>query len=181
MWRKDEPRAPSLPAQTKSTSATPASQSSSGDQTKTMPWLTGTTQEGRLTRSIIIVGEITGQDDLLIDGEVRGQIRLPGGKLTVGPEGRVTAEVEAREVIVRGEVQGMIKGRDRVHIAATGKVKGEISTNSFSIEEGAEVHGLRVNLGKEEQRPPERAIETVSKPGGTLQVPPAEKVSQVHV
>jgi cytoskeletal protein CcmA (bactofilin family) len=103
-----------------------------------------------LTKAVVIEGEITGEDNLFVDGEVRGKIRLTGGKLTIGPDGRVTADVEAQEVVVRGELTGNIDAQDRVRIAATGKMKGEIRTRLISIEEGAQVHGVRVNLDREE-------------------------------
>lgn len=180
MWRNDEPQAPSLPAQTKSTSVTTVSQTPPVDPTKSTTLPPSSSQTGCLTRLLIIEGEITGQDDLVIDGEVHGKVRLHGGKLTIGPEGRVTADIEAPEVVVRGEVRGNVKGNDRVRIAATGKVTGEISTKSISIEEGAEVHGLRVNLEKEERPRPAGAVGADSKPDSKVQVPPAEQVSRVH-
>jgi cytoskeletal protein CcmA (bactofilin family) len=179
MWRKDEPRAPSLPAQ-KSGPVSTAPQTSRADQMQaSVPLISS--QQGRLTRSLVVEGEITGQDDLLIDGEVHGKIRLRGGKLTVGPEGHVTAEIEAGEVVVHGEVTGNIKGHERVRIGATGRIKGAISTRTISIEEGAEVHGLRVNLEKEERQRSAAATGADSRPGGTTQLPTAEEVSQVQV
>jgi cytoskeletal protein CcmA (bactofilin family) len=178
MWRKDEPQAPSLPAQTKPIPVTAASQTPPLDPTKSSTLPLSATKEGRLTRLLRVEGDITGQDELLIDGEVHGKICLQGGKLTIGPDGRVTAEIEAREVVVRGEVKGNIKGHDRVQIAATGKATGEISTRLICIEEGAEVH-VRVNLEKAERPRPAAAIEADSRPDN-VQVPPAEAVSQVH-
>jgi cytoskeletal protein CcmA (bactofilin family) len=130
---------------------------------------------------LIVKGEVTGQDDLVIDGEVHGKIRLHGGKLTIGPDGRVTAEIEAPEVVVRGEVTGNIKGLNRVHIAATGKVMGEVSTPLISIEEGAEVHGVRVNVEREERPRPAGSIEADSRPDSEAQVPLLEKASRVGV
>jgi cytoskeletal protein CcmA (bactofilin family) len=181
MWRTDEPQAPSVPAQTKSTPVTTASQTPPLDQSKSTPLPPNSPQTGCLTRLLIIKGEITGHDDLVIDGEVHGKIRIDGGKLTIGPDGRVTAEIEAREIVVRGEVRGNIKGHDRVQIAATGKVMGEISTKSICIEEGAEVHGLRVNLEKEERPRPAGTLVAESRSDSKAQVPLAEQVSQVHV
>jgi cytoskeletal protein CcmA (bactofilin family) len=189
MWPKDEPKAPSLPAHTKSAPVSTASQNPF-DEAKpaTLPT---SLLEGRLTRSLVVEGEISGQDDLVIDGEVRGRIRLQGGKLTVGPDGRVTADIEAPEIVVRGEVSGNIKGHDRVRILATAKVKGEVRTRLISIEEGAVVHGLRVNLDQEERhRPvvsPAANSQTDSKtldskiPDSKTQVPTSEELSQVHV
>jgi cytoskeletal protein CcmA (bactofilin family) len=180
MWRKDEPQAPSLRGQTKpepvnKPQALPPDQAPSA---ATPP--ISSAQPGCLTRLLVVKGEITGQDDLIIDGEVHGKIRLAGGKLTIGPEGRVTADIEAPEVVVRGEVKGNIQGRDRVQIATTGKVGGEITTKSIAIEEGAEVHGLRVNLEREE-RPRPAATSGSESRTEKVQVPSTEKVSQVHV
>jgi cytoskeletal protein CcmA (bactofilin family) len=190
MWPKDEPKAPSLPAPTKSAPVSTASQNPF-DQAKPTTLPTSSVLEGQLTRSLVVEGEISGQDDLVIDGEVRGRIRLQGGKLTVGPDGRVTADIEAPEIVVRGEVSGNIKGHDRVRILATAKVKGEVRTRLISIEEGAVVHGLRVNLDQEERhRPvvsPAANSQTDSKtldskiPDSKTQVPTSEELSQVHV
>ena len=177
MWRKVEPQAPSLPAQTKATPTTTVSQTP-WSQPATVP--PTSSLEGRLTKAVVIEGEITGQDDLFIDGQVRGNIRLTGGKLTIGPDGRVTADIEAREVVVRGELTGNIKAQDRVRIASTGKMKGEISTRLFSIEEGALVHGVRVNLDREE--PPRLKVASAadSQASGKPQIPIAQEISQVH-
>jgi cytoskeletal protein CcmA (bactofilin family) len=180
MWRKDEPQAPSLRAQTKPTPVNVPQTLSSDQTTSAATSPINSAQPGCLTRLLVVKGEITGQDDLVIDGEVHGKIRLTAGKLTIGPEGRVTADIEAPEVFVRGEVKGNIKGRDRVQIAATGKVGGEITTKSIAIEEGAEVHGLRVNLEREERPRQAVATETESQSESKVQVPPTEKVSQVH-
>jgi cytoskeletal protein CcmA (bactofilin family) len=177
MWRKDEPQAASLRGETKTPVNRP--QPLPPDQaTSAVKPPINSAQPGCLTRLLVVKGEITGQDDLVIDGEVHGKVRL-GGKLTIGPEGRVTADIEAPEIVVRGEVKGNINGRDRVQIAATGKVGGEITTKSIAIEDGAQVHGLRVNLEREERPRPagtsgsESRIEKVP-------VSPTEKASQVH-
>ena len=183
MWRKqDQPQAPSLPAQPQSAPVTkPPQIQPSGQATPATASPLHPAQPGCLTRLLLVKGEITGQDDLTIDGEVHGKIRLTGGKLIIGPQGRVTAEIEAPEVVVRGEVKGNIKAYDRVQIAATGKLTGEISTRRISIEEGAEVHGVRVNLDKEERPPATVAFGAESRPEDKVQVPLAEKVTRVHV
>ncbi len=179
MWRKDEPRAPSLPAQTKTTPVTSILKAPPLDQSKPTTLSPSSPQGGLLTQLLSIEGEITGQDELLIDGKVHGSIRLQGGKLTIGPNGRVTAEIEAREVVVRGEVTGNITGHDRVQIAATGRTTGEIRTRLISIEEGAEVHG-RVNLEKEERPGPSVNIPAASRLDTKVEVPLVGAVSQVH-
>ena len=182
MWRKDEPQAASLRGQTKPIPVNKPQTLSPDPATSAATPPISSAQPGCLTRLLVVKGEITGQDDLIIDGEVQGKIRLAGGKLTIGPEGRVTADIEAPEIVVRGEVKGNIKGRDRVQVAATGKVGGEITTKSIAIDEGAQVHGLRVNLDREE-RPRPQPTGTTEGESRTEKVPvsPTEKVSQVHV
>src|ERR1700730_11199604 len=153
MWRKqDEPKAPSPSAQKSATPTTNAPESPAASRIATAVPLSSP-PAGHLTRLLVVKGEITGREDLFIDGEVHGKIRLDGAKLTIGPDGRVTAEIEAREVVVRGEFKGNIKGQDRVQIAASGRATGEVSARLISIEEGAEVH-LKVNLEKQETARP---------------------------
>jgi cytoskeletal protein CcmA (bactofilin family) len=91
-------------------------------------------------QGIHIKGEITGQGDFFLDGGFEGKIHLPDGIFTVGPNARVNAEIEAREIIVRGEVIGTLKARERVHIWSTGKLTGNMETRGIVIEDGAVLH-----------------------------------------
>jgi cytoskeletal protein CcmA (bactofilin family) len=95
---------------------------------------------GVITSSLIIKGEIRGREDLYIDGEVQGTIQLSEGRVTVGPHGKITADVDAREVVVRGKVKGAVRGRERVEIGRTGEIRGDIVTVRIAIEEGAQIH-----------------------------------------
>lgn len=185
MWRKDEPKAPSLPAHAKSAPVSTASQNPF-DPAKPATLPASSAWEARLTRSLVVEGEISGQDDLVIDGEVRGRVRLQGGKLTVGPDGRIAADIEAQEIVVHGEVSGNIKAHDRVHIGATAKVKGQVRTRLISIEEGALVHGLRVNLDQQEgarlvTAAPANPQPHSNTPDTKPQVPMSQEIAQVHV
>jgi cytoskeletal protein CcmA (bactofilin family) len=91
------------------------------------------------------------------------------------------AEIEAREVVVRGEFKGNIKGPERVQIAASGRATGEISTRLISIEEGAEVH-VKVNLEKQESpRPAAPLAITSSRPESNAPALTTETVSGVSV
>jgi cytoskeletal protein CcmA (bactofilin family) len=100
-----------------------------------------------ISQGIRIKGEITGSEDLFVDGSVEGKLNLASGNLTVGPNGTVKADVTAREVIVRGQVQGKISGRDRVQLWSTGNVVGEVQTQRLAIEDGAVLRG-KVEAGK---------------------------------
>jgi cytoskeletal protein CcmA (bactofilin family) len=100
-----------------------------------------------ISQGIRIKGEITGSEDLFVDGPIEGKLNLANGSLTVGPNGTVKADVVAREVIVRGRVEGKIQGRERVQLWSTGQVIGEIQTQRLAIEDGAVLRG-KVETGK---------------------------------
>jgi cytoskeletal protein CcmA (bactofilin family) len=105
---------------------------------------------GNVSKAISIKGEITGREDLFIDGEVQGSIRITDGNVTVGPNVRVTADIEAREVVVRGKVKVAVHGRERVQIGRTGEVAGDIATRRLSVEEGAILSG-QVDVARTEE------------------------------
>ncbi|HUJ30900.1 MAG TPA: polymer-forming cytoskeletal protein [Candidatus Acidoferrum sp.] len=95
----------------------------------------------RLGASLHIKGEITGNEDLQIDGSVEGLVQLEDRKLTVGASARVTADVIAREVIVYGNVKGNLRARDRIEIKKDGSVVGDLTTARIMIEDGAYFKG----------------------------------------
>ncbi|HKV49405.1 MAG TPA: polymer-forming cytoskeletal protein [Candidatus Acidoferrales bacterium] len=88
-----------------------------------------------------IRGEITGSSDMYIDGDVQGKVRVGSGRLTVGPSGRVQADLEAREIIVNGNVVGNLKAADRVQLGPTGSVQGSVVTPRIGIDDGARLRG----------------------------------------
>src|SRR6202453_4685310 len=94
----------------------------------------------RLGSSLHVKGEITGNEDLLIDGTVEGLVQLEDRKLTVGASAKVTADVIAREVVVYGNVKGNLRARDRIEIKKDGSV-GDLTTARISIEDGAYFKG----------------------------------------
>jgi len=103
-----------------------------------------------VSQGIKIKGEISGQGDLCLDGEFEGKIRIADGSFTVGPNARVTAEIEAREIIIHGEVIGTLKG-ERVQVSSTGRVTGDMETRGIVIEDGAV---LRSKVqGRQENQP----------------------------
>jgi cytoskeletal protein CcmA (bactofilin family) len=95
---------------------------------------------GIITSTLLIKGEVRGSEDLYIDGEVQGTIQLTSGRVTIGPHGKISADVDAREIVVRGKVQGALRGRERVEIGSTGEVRGDIATLRIAIGEGAQIH-----------------------------------------
>src|SRR5579863_9931928 len=95
----------------------------------------------RLGGSLHVKGEITGHEDLLIDGSVEGLIQLEDRKLTVGSTAKVSADVVAREVVVYGSVKRHLRARDRIEIKKDGSVVGDLTTARIMIEDGAYFKG----------------------------------------
>src|SRR5271165_3146276 len=95
----------------------------------------------RLGASLHVKGEISGNEDLHIDGSVEGLIQLEERKLTVGASAKLTADVVAREVVVYGSVKGNLRARDRIEIKKDGSVVGDLTTARIMIEDGAYFKG----------------------------------------
>jgi cytoskeletal protein CcmA (bactofilin family) len=94
-----------------------------------------------LGSTIVVKGQITGDEDLQIDGKVEGPISLNGHRLTVGRTAELKSEMTAREIIVYGNASGNLYARDRVEIKKDGQVIGDIMTARISIEDGAYFKG----------------------------------------
>jgi cytoskeletal protein CcmA (bactofilin family) len=86
-------------------------------------------------------GEIFGTEDLLVDGEIDGIIRLEGACLTVRPEGHVRATVFAQDVVVLGRLEGEIRASGLVNLRGSAIVQGDVFTARLSIEDGAQLRG----------------------------------------
>jgi len=95
----------------------------------------------RLGASLHVKGEISGNEDLQIDGTVEGLVQLDDRKLTVGPAAKLTADVIAREVVVYGTVKGNVRAKDRIEIKKDGSVNGDLTTARIMIEDGAYFKG----------------------------------------
>jgi|ERR1700722_3817662 len=96
---------------------------------------------GWLGSSLHVKGDITGTEDLLIDGSVEGLVELDERKLTVGPTAKVTAEINARDVVVYGFVKGNVHAKGRIEIKKDGSVIGNLTTAQIMIEDGADFKG----------------------------------------
>jgi cytoskeletal protein CcmA (bactofilin family) len=92
-------------------------------------------------KSITIKGDLSGNEDLQIDGTVEGRIDLPNNQLTIGAEGRVKAEVHAKAVVVIGHVTGNLSAADRIQVEQTGIVDGDVKAPRLVIQEGAMLNG----------------------------------------
>jgi len=100
-----------------------------------------------VTQGIKIKGELTGSEDLFVDGQVEGSITLTNSVITVGPNASVKAEISAREVVVRGRVQGKITGTEKIQVWSTARIQGDMKSERIAVEEGAELHGT-LEVGK---------------------------------
>jgi cytoskeletal protein CcmA (bactofilin family) len=149
MWGNKKPeapqpttiKAPDQPAPVaKPDSATTEEKAMSTDALRPLSTTTsGST--ARLGASLHVKGEISGNEDLHIDGSVEGLVQLDDRKLTVGASAKLTADVVAREVVVYGSVKGNLRARDRIEIKKDGSVIGDLTTARIMIEDGAYFKG----------------------------------------
>jgi len=94
-----------------------------------------------LGQGVLVKGDLSGREDLLIEGQCEGTLNFHDNCLTVGPEGQVKSEIHARQVVVHGTVNGRISAKDRVEIRKTGTVVGDIVSAGVAIEDGAYFKG----------------------------------------
>ncbi len=96
-------------------------------------------------KSVTIRGELSGSEDLFMDGEIEGTITLSESRLTVGPNARVRADISVQDVIVFGRVEGNVRATGRLELRQSASVVGDITAGRLSIEESATLRG-RVEL-----------------------------------
>src|SRR5260370_27916370 len=87
-----------------------------------------------VSQGITIKGEIFGKEDLFIDGTIQGKIHFSDGCVTIGPNGRVNADIEAREIVIRGDVTGSLRARERVQTWGTCKLTAVMRTRAISVD-----------------------------------------------
>lgn len=88
-------------------------------------------------KSVVIKGELSGSEDLYLDGEVEGSIELRSHSLTIGPNGRVRANINAKDVVIHGKVDGNVRGSERVELKKSAVLNGDVITQRIVIEDGA--------------------------------------------
>jgi len=157
MWKKDDvkPQGISESSSDSANSPKPSSALPSSTPLSSSALPVSSRAAACISQGIRIKGEVTGSEDLYVDGLVDGKLNLANGSLTIGPNGSVKADVNAREVIVRGKIEGKVTGRDKVQVWSTGQITGEVQTERLAIEEGALLKG-KVEAGKQ----PVRVVET---------------------
>jgi len=140
--RPGEPERPAMPTPMTSTpepAARPVATASAADQ-------------ATIGKSLVIKGEVSGSESLYIDGRVEGSINLAGNRVTVGRNGVVSANINAREIVVLGKVRGNLTASDRVDIRSDGSLTGDVVAARISIEDGAFFKG-GIDIRKAGQKP----------------------------
>jgi cytoskeletal protein CcmA (bactofilin family) len=105
--------------------------------------------------SIHIKGDLSGEEDLLVQGQVEGKIDLRKNNVTVGKQGRIKADIHGRLIDVEGQVEGNLFGGEQVVIRSAGSVRGNITAPRVSLEDGANFKGA---IDMEPQRGKERLV-----------------------
>ena len=126
-------------------------------------------------KSVIIKGELSGSEDLTIEGQVEGKIELRENVLTIGPNGKIRAEVFAKAVIVLGEVAGNVTASEKVDIRDNGSVDGDIVSPRVAIAEGAHFRGS-VDMQRGTKPQASQAKPAASAPAPTPSTPAGAKV-----
>jgi len=129
--RPGEPERPATPAPVTSSAA------SEPVPAAPRPVATSSADQATIGKSLVIKGEVTGSESLYIDGRVEGSINLSGNRVTVGRNGVVSANINAREIVVLGKVRGNLTASDRVDIRSDGSLTGDVVAARISIEDGA--------------------------------------------
>ena len=109
--------------------------------------MAGSENFAHLGRSVFIRGELSGSEDIYVDGQVEGTIQLSGNSLTIGPNGRIRANITAKNVTVNGSIDGNIEAGERTDMRKSAVVKGDVRTRRIAIEEGAYFTGKLEILG----------------------------------
>ena len=96
---------------------------------------------GTIGQSVVISGELDAQEDLTIEGKVDGKVQLSNNVLTIGTNGRVTAEVSAKVVVVMGKVTGNINASEQITVRETATIEGDLTAPRVAIADGADYRG----------------------------------------
>ena len=140
-WEKEKKEQPSIPS---ARPAAPAYSETSKVETSMAESIrrdSNASSSGQVQaiigRSIVLKGEMSANEDLLIEGQFEGNVNLQDHCLTIGANGKVKAEIQARQVVILGSVNGNVNARDKIEVRRTGNVTGDLTSASISIEEGA--------------------------------------------
>ncbi len=143
------------------------------------PSAPGTPSRGRanIGGSLFIRGEVTGSEDLTVEGRVEGKIDLKDHNLTIAQNGRVSAEIHARGVVIQGEVNGNVHADEKVEIAETGRLVGDLFAPRVAISDGAQFQG-NVDMGSAAEARAAGAKESIQAKGPAGQRKEAQVAAQ---
>lgn len=136
MWKRDESVKPATPPSPAPAAPVPGPTSHAHEVRNQIE-----RDKVNIGKSVVIKGELSGSEDLTIEGNVEGRIDLRENVLTIGPNGKIKAEVFAKSVIVLGEVNGNVTASEKVDIRDNGSVDGDIASPRVAIAEGAHFRG----------------------------------------
>jgi cytoskeletal protein CcmA (bactofilin family) len=180
MWKRDESVKPTTPAP-----PTPAAPAAAPQHHQAQPQQTTSDMRSQIERdkvnigkSVVIKGELSGSEDLTIEGHVEGRIELRENVLTIGPNGKIRAEVFAKAVIVLGEVAGNVTASEKVDIRDNGSVDGDIISPRVAIAEGAHFRGS-VDMQRGTAKPQTPAKSATPAATGTPQITPAATTQKI--
>ena len=142
MWKRDEAVRPPQPAPTAAPPSAPSpAVAPAHEAPRTAAARVQENDIVNIGKSVIIKGDLSGSEDLTIEGQVEGKIELRQNILTIGANGKIKAQVFAKTVVVLGEVQGNITATERVDIRDNGSVDGDLSSPRIAIADGAHFRG----------------------------------------
>jgi cytoskeletal protein CcmA (bactofilin family) len=145
MWKRDEAVKPTVPASgstpTPSIGTPPAAEAARTPNAPSEPQRGMERTTVNIGKSVVIKGELSGSEDLTIEGQVDGKIELRQNVLTIGPNGKIKAQVFAKSVVILGEVTGNVTASEKVDIRDNGSVDGDIAAPRVAIAEGAHFRG----------------------------------------
>jgi cytoskeletal protein CcmA (bactofilin family) len=131
------PTQPAQPVSTPASTATSAPNIAAPPKDAPKTYSDTRADVGHIGKSVVIRGELTGNEDLYLDGEIEGNINLRDHKLVIGPNGKIKATITARDVVVHGRVEGNISASERVELKRNCTLIGDVGTQRIVIEDGA--------------------------------------------
>ena len=163
MWKPtNQPATPGRPAEPERPTAAPTTVSPAiSEPTAARPVAATSSDQASIGKSLVIKGEVTGSESLYIDGRVEGSINLSGNRVTIGRNGVVSANINAREIVVLGKVRGNLTASDRVDIRSDGSLTGDVVAARISIEDGAFFKG-GIDIRKAGSKPEEVSSKSVA-------------------
>jgi cytoskeletal protein CcmA (bactofilin family) len=180
MWKRDEAvRSPAVPTTDAAAAAAPAAAAPMG---RSENIVRGQNERDvvNIGKSVVIKGELNGSEDLTIEGQVEGKIELRDHVLTIGPNGKIKAQLFAKSIVVLGEVIGNVTATEKVDIRENGSVEGDITSPRVAIAEGAHFRGS-VDMQNKGAKPAAQPVRPAAPPQQEVKAQvPAQPAAAAH-